>query len=148
MWSAVCDKVLKEQSIAPIKMHRQLCQQSFLAYFPLLAAQNCHGTCFSENCASGGCQSKWYHNTKQSAWSQHWQCGQSTLTPQEIPVRSASEFSEWQRGGVEGHTMVPIPGGRLLRQRYTKVCPTVWKVPQFRRWICWKIAQQLQYLFQ
>ena len=40
------------------------------------------------------------------------QCFLSFLIPQEIPVRSASAFSEWQRGGDECHTVVPIPGGR------------------------------------
>ena len=44
--------------------------------------------------------------------------------------------------------VVPIPGGRLLRHRITKVSPTVWQISQFRRWICWKIAQHLLYLFQ
>ena len=32
--------------------------------------------------------------------------------------------------------------------KYTKVGPTVWQMSQFRRWICWKIAQHLLYLFQ
>ena len=36
-------KFLNAQSIAPIEIHRQLCQQSFPADFPLLVAQNCHG---------------------------------------------------------------------------------------------------------
>ena len=39
----------------------------------------------------------------------------SFLTPQEIPVWSASAFSEWQKGRDECHTVVPIPGGWLLR---------------------------------
>ena len=41
--SAFAIKFLNSQSIAPIEIHRQLCHQSFLAYFPLLVAKNCHG---------------------------------------------------------------------------------------------------------
>ena len=37
-------KFLNAQSIAPIEIHRQLCQQSFPADFTVLAAQNLHGT--------------------------------------------------------------------------------------------------------
>ena len=44
----------------------------------------------------------------------------------EISVPAASAFSEWQRGGDECHTVVPIPGGWLLRHRNTKVGPTLW----------------------
>ena len=37
-------KILNEKSIAPIEIHRQLCQQSFPAdHFPFLVVQNCHG---------------------------------------------------------------------------------------------------------
>ena len=36
-------KLLNAQSIAPIELHRKLCQQSFAAHFPFLVAQNCHG---------------------------------------------------------------------------------------------------------
>ena len=36
-------KILNAQSVAPIEIHRPLCQQSFPADFPLLVAQNCHG---------------------------------------------------------------------------------------------------------
>ena len=49
------------------------------------------------------------------------------LTPQEIPVRSASAFLEWQRGGAECRTVDPILGGRLLRYKDTKIGPTVWQ---------------------
>ena len=35
-------KILNEKSMAPIEIHRQLCQQSFPADFPFLV-QNCHG---------------------------------------------------------------------------------------------------------
>ena len=41
VWSVI--KFLNTQNIAPVKIHRQLCQQSFPAGFPLLVAQNCHG---------------------------------------------------------------------------------------------------------
>ena len=71
----------------------------------------------------------------------------SFLTPQEIPVQSVSAFSEWQRGGDEGHTVVPIPGGRLLWHRDTKAGPMIWQMSQFQRLICWKIAQHLLYMF-
>ena len=56
-------------------------------------------------------------------------------------------FSEWERG-EECHTVVPIPGGRLLRQRDTKVGRTVWQMSQLRRSIRWKIAQHVLYLLQ
>ena len=46
------------------------------------------------------------------------------------------------------HTVVPIPGCRKVRHRDTKVGPTVRQMSQFRRWICWKIAEHLLYLFQ
>ena len=42
-------------------------------------------------------------------------CGPSFLKSQEIPVWSASAYSEWQRGRDECHTVIPIPGGRLRR---------------------------------
>ena len=54
------------------------------------------------------------------------------LTPQEIPIRSASAFVEWQRGGDDCHTVVPIPGGRLLRHRDTKVGLTAWQMSVFQ----------------
>ena len=40
---AVFVKFLNAQSIASIEIHRQLCQRSFPADFPLLVAQNYHG---------------------------------------------------------------------------------------------------------
>ena len=58
---------------------------------------------------------------------------------------SASAFSEWQ---AECHRVVLIPDGRLLRHMDTKVGPTVLQLSQFLRWICWKIAQHMLYLFQ
>ena len=45
-------------------------------------------------------------------------------------------------------TVVPIPGSRLLWYKDTKVGPTVWQMSQFWRWMCWKIAEHLLYLFQ
>ena len=41
VWSMM--KIFNSQSIAPIKIHRQVCQQSFPADFPLTVAQNSHG---------------------------------------------------------------------------------------------------------
>ena len=41
----------------------------------------------------------------------------------EIPVRSATAFSKWQKGGDECQTVVPIPDGRLLRHRIIKLVP-------------------------
>ena len=51
-------------------------------------------------------------------------------------------------GGDECHTVVAIPGDIRLRHRDTKVGPTVWQMSQFRKWICWNIAQNLLYMFQ
>ena len=70
------------------------------------------------------------------------------LTHQKVPVLSELAFSEWQGGGDECHALVPISGGRLTRHRVIKVGPMVWQISQFRRWICWKIAQHLLSLFQ
>ena len=71
----------------------------------------------------------------------------SFLTPQEIPVRSVSAFSEWQRGGDECHSG-SNPRQQNSTTQDTKVGPTVWQMSHFRRWICEKIAQHLLYLFQ
>ena len=38
--------------------------------------------------------------------------------------------------------------GRDECHRDIKVGPTVWQMSQFWRWICWKIAEHLLYLFQ
>ena len=50
-------------------------------------------------------------------------------------------------GGDECHS-----GSNPRRQTSTTqdtiLGPTVWETSQFRRWICWKIAQYLQYLFK
>ena len=51
------------------------------------------------------------------------------------------------RGGDESHSLVPIPGGGLLRHSDTKIGTTIWQISQFRRWKCWKISQHLLYLY-
>ena len=62
-------KFLNAQSIVPSEIHRQLCQLSFPADFPLLVAQNCHAAppfFFRKLCA------RWVPK-QLSACSQHWQ---------------------------------------------------------------------------
>ena len=48
------------------------------------------------------------------------------LTTQKIPIQSA--FSEQQRGRDERHSVVPIPGSRIIRHKDTKVGPMVWQM--------------------
>ena len=68
------------------------------------------------------------------------------LTFQEIPVRPVSAFPEWQRGGDECHSG-SNPSPEFYDTRYNSWSHGM-KISQIRRWICWKIAQHLLYLFQ
>ena len=63
---------LNAQSIAPIEIHHQLCQQSFPA--PCCTKLS-RSICCSENCSPGGCQSNLHQNTKQSACISIDKCG-------------------------------------------------------------------------
>ena len=51
----------------------------------------------------------------------------SFLTPQEIPVRPASAFSEWQRGGDECHGGSNPKRQTSTQGRPTNVGPTIWQ---------------------
>ena len=46
-----------------------------------------------------------------------------------------SQWCQNDRCGDECHTVVPIPGSRLLWQKDTRVGPTVWEMSQFRRYV-------------
>ena len=129
-------KFLNALSIAPI----EICQQAGGASLVQIVYTR------STTCAWWGVHWEASIITYDLVREPHAQWFPTFLTTQEILVRSA--FSEWQRGGDECHTMVPMPGGKLLRHRDTKVGPTVWQISQFWRRICWKIAQHLLYLFQ
>ena len=102
----------------------------------------------------------------------------SFLTPHELPVRPALAFSEWQRRRWVSHSgynpgrqtsttqgykscyhsmtldtrWVSHSGSNPRRQTATtqgyKSCYHSMKKSQFRRWICWKVAQHLLYLSQ
>ena len=88
-------KFLNAESIAPIEIHRQLCQHSFTADFLLLVAQNRHGAPVVQKivhqvgakAADTRTQSKAHEVSIDN-------CSLSFLTPQEISVRSESAFSE------------------------------------------------------
>ena len=103
--SAECEvlsviKILNAQSIAPIEIHRQLCQQSFPADFSRLVAQNCHGASVVQKtvCQLGAKATDTRTQSKPHVVSTD-NFGPSVL--KQIPVQSASAFSECQRGGVE-----------------------------------------------
>ena len=121
-------KFLNVQSIAPIEIHRELCQ---VYGHTRLDGQRI--TCRWEiihpiSRTSRPVISIFSYNSRNSC-----------------PV--ASVFSEWQRSEDKSHS-----GSNLRRHtsttQDTKVGPTVWQMSQFRRWMCWKIVQHLLYLFQ
>ena len=121
--TADCDvrsmiNILNAQSIAPIDIHRQLCQ------------------------VNGHTRLDGQHIFCRSL------CGMCLIIIHPIAgPHAASVFSEWQRGGDECHGG-SNPGRQTSMKLDTKVGPTVWQMSQFRRWICWKIVQHLIYLWQ
>ena len=118
-------KFLNAQSIAPIEIHCQLWQQSFPADFSLLVAHNCQGEPVVQKIVRQVGAKATDTRTQSKAYGVSIDnCDPSFVTPQEISVCSASAFSEWQRGRDECQTVVPIPGGRLLRHKDTEVGPT------------------------
>ena len=73
--------------------------------------------------------------------SKHWRYNGSPLKTKFKPVMSARKVMctvFWGR-------LVPIPGGRLLRHRDTKLRTSV--MSQFRDWICWKLAHTYCFFF-
>ena len=61
-------------------------------------------SCYSGNCAPGGCQSNSHQNTKQSAWSQHWHfCSGTMMTVTSFWTRS----SQMMKRGL--HTLSQKP---------------------------------------
>ena len=89
-------KFLNTQSIAPIKIQRQRCQQSLPADYPLLVAQNCPGAPVVQKIVPqvGARPTDARTQSKAHGVSIGNYCGPSFLTHQEIPVRSVSAFSE------------------------------------------------------
>ena len=93
-------KFLNAQNIERIEINRQLCQQSFLAGSPLLVAENCHGAPVVQKIVHQvGAKATDTRTQSKALGASIDNCGPSILTPQKIPVRSASAFSECQRGG-------------------------------------------------
>ena len=126
-------KFLNAQSIAPIKIHRQL----YLAYGHTRLVV--HISCSS----SAGRYLIMIHPTARTS------CPMISifLTPQEIPLRSAPAFSEWQRDGDGCHSGFN-PRQQTSTTQDTKVGPTVWQI-HLQKWdICWKIAEHLLFGLQ
>ena len=106
-------KFLNAQSKAPIEIHRQLWARSMATHGSTVntspAGVQLDGVLTSSTLQAGPC-AQWFP---------------SFLTSREIPVRSASAFSKWRRGGDECHS-----GYKSWSHGMTK--------SQFRRWVCWK----------
>ena len=122
-------KFLNAQSIVPIIIHRQLCQ--------IYGHRRLDGQHISCRNSAGRCL---IHIQPIAQIS----CLLISIFsyPQEIPVQSASAFSEWQRDEDECHS-----GSNPRRQTSTaqdaKVGLTVWQMSQFQRWIFWKNSSVL-----
>ena len=149
LWSSVYDKLFECTEHSANRNSSSVVPEVISRRFPAPCCTKLSlSTCWSENCAPVSANATDTRTQSNEHGLSIGNCDQSTLTPQEIPVRSASAFSEWQRGGDECYTVVPIPCGRLLLPRDTKVGLAVWQMSHFPRWVCWKIAQHLLYLFQ
>ena len=68
LWRAICNKVF-ECTEHSADWNLSAISHGFAAPYCTKLSRS---TCCSENCASGGHQSNWHQNTKQSSWSQHW----------------------------------------------------------------------------
>ena len=83
--------------------------------FPASYIKLTWSTCCSDNCAPGGCQSNWHQNTKQNAWSQHWQL----WTIFSYTLRNSCKISvsilrlTERRRWVSHSTVIPIPGDQI-----------------------------------
>ena len=87
-------KFLNAQAISPIEIHRQLCQQSFPADFPLLVAQNCHGARVVQKTVHQVGAKVNVRTRRKAHGVSIDSCGSSFRTSHEIAVRPASAFSE------------------------------------------------------
>ena len=83
-------KFLNAQSIAPIEIHRHMCQQSFPADLPLLFAKYCHGAPVQKMFLQVGAKATDTRSQSKAHGVSIDNCGPFFLTPQEIPVRPAS----------------------------------------------------------
>ena len=101
-------KFLNAQSISPIEIRRQLCQ--------VYGHTRLYGQHIS--CRSSAGRYLFVIHPMTGPRTQRFP---SSLTPHEIPVRS--EFPEWQRGGDECQTVVPIPGSWLVCHRIQTLVP-------------------------
>ena len=130
VWSVI--KILNAESIAPIKFLVS-CASS---HFP----QNCHRAPVVQEIV---CQVGATATDTRTQSKAHWQLWfifsytSRNYCPINVSVCIRTEGRRW----VSHSTVIPIPGGRPLRPRGTKVGPMVWQMSQIQRWICWKIAQ-------
>ena len=115
-------KFLNAQSIAPIKIHHQLCQ----VYGHTWLKQSTHLLLVV------GWEVFNHHTPYRPR--PHTQWFPSFLTPQEIPVWSASGFSERKRGRDEYHSG-SNPKWQTSMIQDTKVGPMIWQISQFQRGI-------------
>ena len=115
-------KFLNAQSIAPIKIHRQLCQ-----VFGHTRLDGQHISCKS---SAGRCLI--IHSIART--SRQW-------FPFFLHLKKFL-FWGWQRGGDECHRDSK-PRRQTSTTQDTKVGLTIWQISQFRRWMWWKIVQYL-----
>ena len=111
LWSAECDKFLNAQSIVPIEIHRQLC--------------HIYGQIRAWRSTQILQEFDWEVFNYQPPYS-------PDLAPSVNVFRMTERrrwVSQWFQTQAED----------FYDTEY-KVCPTVWEMSQFQRWICWKIA--------
>ena len=123
-------KFLNEQNIAPIEIHRQVCQ--------VYGHTRLDGQHISCRCSI-------------------WMC-LIIIHPIDRTSRPVvSIFSYISNScsvnvivfrGWDGVTVVPISERQSSTNQDTNVVTTVWWMSQFRECICWKMAEHLLYLFQ
>ena len=121
-------KFLNTQSISPIEIHRQLCQVYGHTWLD--------GQYISCRSSAGRCLIIIHSVARNSQPVISIFCYTSRNScPISVSVFRMTERRRW---------VVPIPGGRLLRQGIQKLVPWYENImSHFRRWICWKIVQYL-----
>ena len=132
-------KFLNVQSIVPIEIHCQLCQQSFPApCFTKLSVVQKTVRQVDSKATDTRIQSK-VHGVSIN------NCGHLFLDLQKLISDQRQRFQNDREAemSVTEHS-VPNPRRQTSATRDTKVGPTVWKMSQFRRWI----VEHLLYLLQ
>ena len=137
-------KFLNAQSKVPIEIHRQLCLQ----YFTQISRSLLHGPPVVQKIVRQvGAKATYTRTQSNEHGVSIGNCGPPFLSPQEIPVRSASKFSEWQSGGDECQSNSNPRRQTSMTQEYKRWSHSMtnFSIPEV---ICWKIAQHLLYLIQ